>query len=270
VFRVFSLLARALVAFWVGVAQTLGVAVRRIGHTARELDPEHRRDGVGLTFIAAAVVVAAAVWWQIPGRVMEGTRTVVNGSVGILGWFAPLLLCFVAWRTLRNPESNGPAGRQVIGWAALLFGVLGLVHISNGMPDGADSSALRQAGGAVGFVIGSLFMDLLKSSMVAVPLLALMALFGVLVVTGTPVYQVPARLAALRDRLLGRTPAEPVMAPGQEETAPLKRSRPRRRVASMVDEDMGDKPYDSPVMVERELARRGKKAADEVPAEEKS
>jgi len=258
VFRVFTLLARALVAFWVGVAQTLGVAVRRIGHTARELDPEHRRDGVGLTFIAAAVVVAAAVWWQIPGRVMEGTRTVVNGSVGILGWFAPLLLCFVAWRTLRNPESNGPAGRQIIGWGALLFGVLGLVHISNGMPDGADSDALQQAGGAVGFVIGSLFMDLLKSSMVAVPLLSLMAVFGVLVVTGTPVYQVPTRLAALRDRILGRTPAEPVVAPDQEDTAPLKRSRPRRRVASMVDEDTGGKPYDSPVMVERELARRGK------------
>ncbi|HSV38191.1 MAG TPA: DNA translocase FtsK 4TM domain-containing protein [Nocardioidaceae bacterium] len=267
VFRVFAALARALAAFWVGLAQTLGVAVRRVGHTARELDPEHRRDGVGLAIIALAVVVAAAVWWQLPGAVMEGTRTVVNGSVGILGWFAPLLLCFGAWRTLRNPESNGPAGRQVIGWGALLFGVLGLVHLADGQPSGSDSEALQQAGGAIGFVIGSLFTDLLKSTYVAAPLLGLLAAFGVLVVTGTPVYQVPARLAALRDRILGRSAAEPVVVDDREETAPLKRSRPRRRVGSMidVDEDMGDKPYDSPVMVDRELNKRGKKAAAEDP-----
>jgi S-DNA-T family DNA segregation ATPase FtsK/SpoIIIE len=262
------MLARALGAFWVGLAQTLGVAVRRIGHTARELDPEHRRDGVGLTFIAAAVVVAAAVWWQLPGRLMEGTRTVVNGSVGILGWFAPLLLCFVAWRTLRNPASNGPAGRQLIGWGALLFGVLGLVHLSNHSPAGSDSEALQQAGGAIGFVIGSLCIDLLKSSYVAVPLLALMAAFGVLVVTGTPLYQVPSRLRAL----LGHHGSEAVAEPANEETAPLKRSRPRRRVGSMVDvdEDMGDKPYDSPVMVDRELGKRARKKDAEPEAEEKS
>ena len=56
------------------------------------------------------------------------------GSVGLLAWFVPLLLCFVAWRNLRDPERNGPAGRQVIGWSALLFGVLGIVHIANGSP----------------------------------------------------------------------------------------------------------------------------------------
>ncbi|MEJ7755026.1 MAG: hypothetical protein WKF83_00685 [Nocardioidaceae bacterium] len=32
----------------------------------------------------------------------------------------PLVLLAVAWRTLRNPERNGPAGRQVIGWSAAL------------------------------------------------------------------------------------------------------------------------------------------------------
>jgi S-DNA-T family DNA segregation ATPase FtsK/SpoIIIE len=264
---------RAFGAFWVGLAHTLGVAVRRIGTTARELEPEHRRDGLGLSFIALAVVVAAAVWWQIPGSVMEATRTVVNGSVGIMGWFAPLLLCFVAWRTMRNPETTGPAGRQVIGWGALLFGVLGLVHIADGMPDGADSDALRQAGGAVGFVIGSLFMDLLKTPYVAAPLLALMAAFGVLVVTGTPAHQIPARLGAGRDRLLGRASQDDeVAAPDQEDTATLRRSRPRRRVASQVDPDSlpeGDQPYDSPVLVERELGRRGKKASEpEAPAGE--
>jgi DNA segregation ATPase FtsK/SpoIIIE, S-DNA-T family len=259
--RVGLTLGRGLAALWLGVAHLLGAAVRKVGHTARELDPEHRRDGAGLFLIGLAVVVAAAVWWQLPGGVGDLTRTVVNGSVGLLGWFVPLLLCFVAWRNLRNPESNGPLGRQVIGWAALLFGVLGLVHIANGMPvpHRGNTEDLQQAGGAIGFVISSLFMDLLRSSSVVVPLLVLLALFGVLVVTGTPVYQVPARLGGLRDRLLGRTRAADGPAV-EEKTEPLRRGRPRRRVGSMADQepdpDLGDQPYDTPVLEDRALSGR--------------
>jgi S-DNA-T family DNA segregation ATPase FtsK/SpoIIIE len=242
----------------------LGATVRKVGHTARDLEPEHRRDGVGLFLLGLAVVVAAAVWWQLPGRVGDTTRTVVNGSVGLLGWFVPLLLCFVGWRNLRNPDSNGPAGRQIIGWAALLFGVLGLVHIANGMPrpHRGDTEALQQAGGAIGFVVSSLFMDLLRSTLVVVPLLVLLAVFGVLVITGTPVYQVPTRLRELRDRLLGRTTAEPEV-PATEETAPVKRSRTRSRVGSMadIDPDMGDQPYDTPVLEDRAFGRRKAKPA---------
>src|SRR4051795_12830928 len=235
--RLTHAVGRALSALWLGVAHLLGAGVRKVGHTARELDPEHRRDGAGLFLIGLAVIVAAAVWWQLPGGLGDFTRTVVNGSVGLLGWFVPLLLCFVAWRNLRNPETNGPAGRQLIGWAALLFGVLGLVHIANGMPvpHRGNTEDLQQAGGAIGFVVASLFMDLLRSRLVVVPLLALLAFFGVLVITGTPLYQVPTRLSAARDRLLGRTPAEAKAdeadastAGPDEQTASLKRSRPRR------------------------------------------
>ena len=132
----------------------IGATVRKVGHTARELEPEHRRDGAGLFLIGLAVIVAAAVWWQLPGGVGDFTRTVVAGSVGLVGWFVPLLLLVVAWRNLRDPDTNGPAGRQMIGWAALLFGVLGLVHIANGMPSprAGDTEDLQQAGGAIGFV----------------------------------------------------------------------------------------------------------------------
>jgi S-DNA-T family DNA segregation ATPase FtsK/SpoIIIE len=211
------------------------------------------------------------VWWQLPGSVGDATRTVVNGSVGLVGWLVPLLLCFVAWRNMRNPERNGPVGRQVIGWAALLFGVLGLVHIANGMPrpHRGDTEDLQQAGGAIGFVISSLFMDLLRSTLVVIPLLVLLALFGVLVITGTPVYQVPARLRALRDRLLGRSPKAPSGTPGdgptEEVTERLTRGRPRRRVGALaraaegdVDPTIGDQPYDTPVLDDRASSRRSR------------
>src|SRR6187399_2369784 len=207
----FTAIGRLLATAWLGLAHAIGGGVRRVGHTASELDPAHRRDGAGLFLVGVALVVAAAVWWQLPGGIGDFTRTVVAGSVGLLAWLVPLLLCFVAWRNLRDPEANGPAGRQVIGWTALLFGVLGIVHIANGSPSPqlGDTAPLQQAGGAIGFVVAKLLLDLLQTAYVVVPLLALLALFGVLVVTATPVYQIPTRLRALGDRVMGRqVPAE--------------------------------------------------------------
>ena len=263
VYRFFAALGRALRTFWLGLAQTIGAVVRRAGHSARELDPEHRRDGVGLCLIALAVVVAAAVWWRLPGGVGETTRTVVNGSVGLLGWFVPLVLVGVGASTMRNPESTGPVGRQVVGWTALVLGILGIVHLSNGSPAGTDTAALQGAGGAVGFVVGSLALDLLKTPFVVVPIFVLLTLFGLLVITATPVYKIPTRLRALRDRLLGRGQA-PATEGQRPEPSRLNRGRPRRRVGSMHQggEEFtpeGDPAYDSPVTIERELAKRGRK-----------
>ncbi|HWU32058.1 MAG TPA: DNA translocase FtsK, partial [Marmoricola sp.] len=130
----FGALGHGISAVWLGGAGLVGSGIRKVGHGARSLDPEHRRDGAGLFLIALSVVVASAVWWQVPGTVFNGVRTVVAGSVGLMAWVVPLLLLFVAWRNMRDPEANGPAGRHVIGWGALTFGVLGIVHIANGSP----------------------------------------------------------------------------------------------------------------------------------------
>jgi S-DNA-T family DNA segregation ATPase FtsK/SpoIIIE len=244
-------------AVWLGIAHALGATARSIGHTARDLDPEQRRDGVGLFVIGLAVVAAAAVWWQLPGSVMDATRTVVAGSVGKVGWFVPLLLVYVGWRNLRDPEHNGPAGRQVIGWAALAFGVLGIVHIANGSPrpELGDSENLQQAGGAIGFVVSSLLLDLLRTPYVVVPLLGLLSIFGILVITATPVYQVPARLAETRDRMLGRSrPEDGADLP----TQPV-RARGRKRLDGDIDPELGDPAYDSPVLEDREVNKRRKK-----------
>ncbi|MEO5651291.1 MAG: DNA translocase FtsK 4TM domain-containing protein [Marmoricola sp.] len=258
VFRLFAAIGRLLVTGWLGIAHSIGAGVRRIGHTAGELEPEHRRDGAGLFLVGIALVVAAAVWWQLPGAIGNFTRTVVAGSVGLLAWFVPLLLCFVAWRNLRDPDANGPAGRQVVGWTALLFGVLGIVHIANGSPapELGDTTALQQAGGAIGFVVSKLLLDLLQSAYVVVPLLSLLSLFGLLVVTATPVYQVPARLRELGERIMGRHPADEA----EPEPAPGARTRGRRAGEEPeIDPEMGDPAYDSPVIEGRELKRRGRR-----------
>lgn len=258
--RAFGALARAVAAVWLGIAHGVGAVARSVGRSARDLDPEHRRDGVGLTLLGLATVVAAAVWWQLPGGVMEFARSMTAGAVGKVGWFVPLFLVWAAWRTLRDPERNGPAGRQVIGWVAFALGLLGIVHIANGNPQPVlgDASNLQTAGGAIGYVTSSLLLDLMQTPYVVVPLLVLLATFGVLIITATPVYQVPARLAELRDSALGRTPVEDA----GDAAAAEKPSRTRRR--SMLDDDeidpeMGDPAYDSPVLSDRELKKRRRK-----------
>ncbi len=261
--RAFTSLGRAVATIWLGVAHAIGSVARSIGHGARDLDPAHRRDGVGLFLFGLAMVVAAAVWWQPPGGFMEFIRSAVAGSVGKVGWLVPLWLAYLGWRTLRNPEHNGPAGRQVIGWSALCLGLLGIVHIANGspQPELGDASSLQQAGGAIGFVVSSLLLDLLRTAYVVVPLLTLLGFFGLLVITATPVYQVPAKLRATRDRLLGRSPAD---ADGDDETQLTQPIRTRRRgMLDDIDPELGDPAYDSPVLEDREVKKRRRKGADD-------
>ena len=240
-------------------AHGVGAGARKIGGAARDLEPEQRRDGVGLFLIGLAVVAAAAVWWQLPGGAMDVVRTIVSGSVGKVGWLVPVMLVLIGWRNMRDPEHNGPAGRQVIGWLAFAFGSLGIVHLASGnpQPELGDASQLQFGGGAIGFVVSSLLLDLLRSPYVVMPLLALIAFFGVLVITGTPLYQVPQRLAHGRDVLLGRAPAGDD-AGDADVTQPV-RSR-RGPSDDDVDPEMGDPAYDSPVLAERELRKRRRKA----------
>ncbi|WP_203591253.1 DNA translocase FtsK [Streptomyces sp. SID13031] len=265
-------LARGLVKVWIGIAHLIGSMVRGIGHGARDLDPAHRRDGGGLTLIGLALVVAAAIWWDMPGAVGKGIRVAVGGSVGMLGWAVPLMLLFIALRTMRHPDRNGPAGRQVIGWTAVSLGVLGLVHIANGLPRPGNPAdgRLQDAGGAIGYVVSSLLSDLL-TPYVAAPLLVLLSIFGALVVTGTPVYAIPLRVRAAFDVLLGRTelPADaPSVTAAADDTVRL--SRKERRAKAELDDD-GEptiKPYDSPVLEGREIDKRGRKKAAVEPEED--
>ncbi|TDW93950.1 S-DNA-T family DNA segregation ATPase FtsK/SpoIIIE [Kribbella pratensis] len=264
-------LCRGVVKIWIGIAHLLGGMVRGIGHSARDLEPEHRRDGAGLFLIGLAVVVAAAIWWDLPGSVGDGVRTVVGGSIGMLGWALPLMLVVIAIRTLRHPDRNGPAGRQVIGWTAVSLGVLGLIHIANGLPRPSNPAdgPLRDAGGAIGYFVSSFLSDLL-TQYVAAPLLVLLSIFGALVITGTPVYAIPLRFRAAFDVLMGRTElpedAPSVMAAPTDDTVRLTRKQRRAKAELEEDGEPTIKPYDSPVL--EETPKRGRKAKAQPVVEE--
>ncbi len=184
-------------------ATLLGTMLRRTGRGARGLriDPAHRRDGLGLAAFGGALLSAVAVWFSAGGPVGRFVAAVLEVCVGVGAWSLPLFGFGAAWRLVRSPTDPDSRGRVVIGWAALAVGVLGVLHIARGLPDLGDGLAeVRGAGGLVG-LIGGLPLASAVTRYLAVPLLLLLSAFGILVITATPIRQVPERMIALFDRL---------------------------------------------------------------------
>src|SRR5689334_18160064 len=131
-------IGRMLRAVWLGLAHLVGGIARRIGTSARGLDPAHRRDGLGLALLGLATVVAAVEWWGLRGPVGQVVHAVVAGTIGRVALVLPLVLLFMGIRLLRHPQDTEASGRIGIGLAALALATAGLVHIARGMPDASD------------------------------------------------------------------------------------------------------------------------------------
>ncbi|AUI57440.1 DNA translocase FtsK [Amycolatopsis sp. BJA-103] len=175
---------------WNLLAKGLGTLARTVGRS-RELEPEHRRDGLALGLIALALVIAFGVWWRaagpIGGWVEVGARSLLGAGAVTL----PLVLTVVAVALMRSEPVPEARPRMVIGTLLVVLSVLGLLHIFTALPESNDGR--MYAGGVIGAFSGGL-LTMGVTTWVAVPLLVLVLLFGTLVFTGTPVREIPHRL----------------------------------------------------------------------------
>ncbi|MES9620181.1 DNA translocase FtsK [Streptomyces tuirus] len=196
-------------AVWLGVAHAVGAVFRGIGQGAKNLDPAHRKDGVALLLLGIGLIVAAGTWADLKGPVGDLVEILVTGAFGRLDLLVPILLAVIAVRFIRHPEKPEANGRIVIGLSALVIGVLGQVHIACGSPARGDGmQAIRDAGGLIGWGMATP-LSYAMGDVLAVPLLVLLTVFGLLVVTATPVNAIPQRLRMLGVRLgILRDPAE--------------------------------------------------------------
>ncbi|MFF5847436.1 DNA translocase FtsK [Streptomyces massasporeus] len=196
-------------AVWLGVAHAVGAVFRGIGQGAKNLDPAHRKDGVALLLLGIGLIVAAGTWADLKGPVGDLVEILVTGAFGRLDLLVPILLAVIAVRFIRHPEKPEANGRIVIGLSALVIGVLGQVHIACGSPARGDGmQAIRDAGGLIGWGMATP-LSYAMGDVLAVPLLVLLTVFGLLVVTATPVNAIPQRLRLLGVRLgILRDPAE--------------------------------------------------------------
>ncbi len=221
---------------WMGVSHVAGGAVRRVGTSARDLEPEHRRDGLGFALIALAIVVAAREWWGVRGVFGEVVHAVFAGTFGRISYAVPLVLLALGLRLLRAPEDEAATNRIVVGTIALTFAACGIAHLSDDIPNPPDGAeGMRAAGGIIGFLASSPLAAAV-SAYGALAILILLGLFGFLVITATPVNLIPHRLRQLGDLVLHRDHSEPA---AEEGPATKRRGR---KVVDLTERD-GDEAF---------------------------
>jgi S-DNA-T family DNA segregation ATPase FtsK/SpoIIIE len=204
-------------------------ALRKLAGRTRELDPAHRRDGLAVVLLVVAVVVAAGVWCGAGGPVGAAVTVGLATVVGVAAFPLPALLVGIGVFLMCTPSRPEVRPRLVLGGLLAVLGGLGLLHVLLGAP--ASTDRWRRAGGALGYVAGAPLTAGL-TAWVAAPVLALVAAYGLLVLTGTPIRRLPARLSRSRGERpppMADAPAGPGGAPAASEVSQVRLRRPSRR-----------------------------------------
>ncbi|HZC71404.1 MAG TPA: DNA translocase FtsK 4TM domain-containing protein [Jatrophihabitans sp.] len=214
-------LGKGIAALWRGLAALVGGTARAAGRnaaTARDLPPEHRRDGAALGVLTFGLISVMSAWFHAAGPIGSALDSACRTLVGNGTLLVPLALFAAGAHMLRQVAEPQARGRIVVGSAALLVAVLGLFDIWANSPTTSDGR--EHAGGLIGTAIGRPLSAGL-SAVLAVPVLTLVGAFGILVVTATPISVLAGYLRSLLR--LGTREAEAVPEPA---------AKPRRRRTS--------------------------------------
>jgi len=263
-------ISRALTAIWLGFAHVLGTIARGLGKSARDIDPAHRRDGIGLTYVSSGIIVASVVWFHAHGIVSGFVSSVVTGGIGIFDVLAPVALFVVGANVLRHPDaSKQHRGRLLIGWSILTLAVMSITHIVRGNPaPSAGAEQMRQAAGWIGWAFAAPLVSA-TGEVVTVILMVVLTFFAVLIITATPVNKIAGNIRNGYASVRGTLPAvvKPLSHPtvdaisaAAEQPIPnvkvgwLKRKLAARKQVAVVDAALeigeldGDIPFVSPVV----------------------
>ena len=197
-------LGRGVGATWRLISKTLGKSVRFLARGARDLDPAHQRDGIAFLILIVALIAAAGTWFNSDNLVGRAVYSVNYGAFGRIGFFAPVVLIYFAFRLFRVPEDSKATGRIIIGTFTLLLSSTGLSHLLNGSV-GTGATAMRHGGGWLGYGVTKPLVGLM-TSVLTYPVLVILFIFGLLVATATPVSEVITRITTLASWLWAKKP----------------------------------------------------------------
>ncbi|MGO1737836.1 MAG: DNA translocase FtsK 4TM domain-containing protein [Actinomycetaceae bacterium] len=202
-----------------------------------------RNDAIALGLLALAIVIALREWFGLSGLAGAVIHHAVAGVVGVLGRLVPVVLVVLAvqlWREDPEDPDDGPRPHAVIGMTVLGLAIAAVIHIFSGSPSPGDAlSDVEDAGGLVGWLLGTP-LNALLSPWGAIPVLVIFGLFGALVLTGTPLREVPARARAAGAWISGHTPAPRE----REDKEPRRGRRGGRDETELLDRYAGDDAFD--------------------------
>jgi len=219
-------LARAVGAIWRFIAKTLGSTVRFLARGARDLDPAHQRDGMAFLILILALIATAGTWFHADNIVGRAVYSFIYGGFGRIGFVAPVVLIYFAFKLFRTPEDKKAIGRIIVGTIALLLSSTGLSHLLNGSI-GTGATAMRDGGGWIGYGVTTPLVAAM-TSVLTYPVLAILFIFGLLVVTATPVRDLFARIGITSTWLWSK--------------------RPERRIKEEAFEVSDTPPFESPIV----------------------
>ena len=203
-----SALARAVSSVWRFIAKTIGSSVRFLARGARELDPAHQRDGFAFFILILALVATAGTWFHADNIVSRAIYSLIFGGFGRIGFVAPLVLIYFAFKLFRTPEDKKAIGRVIVGTFALLISSTGLAHLLNGSV-GTGATAMRDGGGWLGFGVTTPLVAAM-TSVLTYPVLIIIFVFGLLVITATPVNDLISRIRSMSSWLWSKRPERAV------------------------------------------------------------
>ncbi len=161
-------------------------------------------DAWGLGLIGLAAVIGASVWMDVAGPVGRAIAQACHWVIGAGALILPVVLVGVAVALMLNVRTPAAVrGRVAVGLSIIAVAMLGMVHVFAGNP--GDWETRRIAGGAVGALAGGLLAAAF-TPYVAVPLLALVIVYGALKTTGITVREAYDYLVGLFSRMLERSP----------------------------------------------------------------
>nr|WP_239066568.1 DNA translocase FtsK 4TM domain-containing protein [Demequina activiva] len=191
-----------------GASHAVGGGVRSIGHGAKQVSPDVRRDGLAITLVIVAILIAAREWWGLSSWAGTAIHWVVAGTFGVLAVAMPLVLLAFAVRLFRAPGEEEANHRITLGAVLLVLTIDGLLQINAGRP-GPDEGleAIQAAGGILGFLVGTPLAWALTAPL-AVVVLILLGLLSVLIIIGMPLRELIAHARRGVQRLRGEPVAD--------------------------------------------------------------
>ena len=229
-------IAAVLRRLWDGIALGLGTLVRKLGRDAAALDPQHRRDGLGLLLIALAAVAAAPIWFSTSGWFSSGVANVVNALTGTFDVLVPILLVVMAVRVLRHPDEGRDNGRIAIGGTLAWWMTLAFWHVLQDAPAPGDP-AFAESGGLLGLVVGNPLMSAV-GKVVTLIIVFIVFFFSMLILTKTPVAQIPHRIATAFAFVQSKRPERPAKPePVEDEEISFAADNPFEEVAIVEREE---------------------------------
>lgn len=230
--NLFAPILRGIGWLWRLIARAIGGTIRFIFRSSKELDPAHQRDGVAFFLLILALISAFGVWFDLDNKLGRTTYSFLFGTVGLLANLVPVIFIFFAYRLFKSTDNSADIGRISIGIILLVISATSLSHIINGST-GTGATAMRDGGGWIGYAVSTGLVALV-TEVLAIPILLIFLVFGLLVITKTPLSKLFTQIRKLFS--LGRSGISKARA---------------RRAERLVDQDFevsDSPPFETPLV----------------------